>query len=77
MWLPVCSNQAIADQLRGGDMEIDFDQIFSKKASSADSAFLWHQVGMQQMTSQQDEGAHVYQLRMPGNNTHQLVIIFA
>eukprot|EP00878_Enallax_costatus_P003042 GHUV01003240.1.p1 GENE.GHUV01003240.1~~GHUV01003240.1.p1 ORF type:complete len:314 (+),score=53.85 GHUV01003240.1:231-1172(+) len=35
--------KVIADQLRGGDMEIDFDQIFSKKASSTDSAFLWHQ----------------------------------
>jgi hypothetical protein len=33
--------QAIADQLRGGDMHIDFDQIFAKRASSADSAFLW------------------------------------
>jgi hypothetical protein len=29
--------QAIADQLRGGDMHIDF----AKRASSADSAFLW------------------------------------
>eukprot|EP00879_Flechtneria_rotunda_P012164 GHRR01012704.1.p2 GENE.GHRR01012704.1~~GHRR01012704.1.p2 ORF type:complete len:180 (+),score=50.82 GHRR01012704.1:1383-1922(+) len=35
--------QAIADQLRGGDMEVDFDQIFAKRASCADSAFLWHQ----------------------------------
>ncbi|KAF6259458.1 PhyH-domain-containing protein [Scenedesmus sp. NREL 46B-D3] len=35
--------KAIADQLRGGDMHIDFDQIFAKRASSADSAFLWHQ----------------------------------
>lgn len=33
--------QSIADQLRGGDMKVDFDQIFAKRASSADSAFLW------------------------------------
>uniref|UniRef100_A0A383V930 Fe2OG dioxygenase domain-containing protein n=1 Tax=Tetradesmus obliquus TaxID=3088 RepID=A0A383V930_TETOB len=35
--------KAIADQLRGGDMHVDFDQIFAKRACSADSAFLWHQ----------------------------------
>eukprot|EP00775_Hariotina_reticulata_P008238 gene8238-8428_t len=35
--------QAIADQLRGGDMHVDFDMIFAKRASSEDSAFLWHQ----------------------------------
>jgi hypothetical protein len=35
--------QDIANQLRGGDMDIDFDQIFAKRAASDDSAFLWHQ----------------------------------
>ncbi|KAF8068409.1 phyhd1 [Scenedesmus sp. PABB004] len=40
--------KAIADQLRGGgdgdmDFEIDFDQIFAKRASAPDSAFDWHQ----------------------------------
>lgn len=35
------SAQSVADQLRGGDMDVDFDQIFAKRASSADSGFLW------------------------------------
>jgi hypothetical protein len=35
--------QDIANQLRGGDMAIAFDQIFAKRAASGDSAFLWHQ----------------------------------
>lgn len=35
--------KSVADQLRGGDMEVDFDQIFAKKPEAGDSAFLWHQ----------------------------------
>lgn len=35
--------QDIANQLRGGNMDIDFDQIFAKKPKSGDSAFGWHQ----------------------------------
>lgn len=33
----------IADQLKGGDMVIDFDQIFAKAPQSGGSAFQWHQ----------------------------------
>lgn len=38
-----CSFKDIANQLRGGDMAIDFDQIFAKAPHSGGSAFQWHQ----------------------------------
>lgn len=35
--------QAIADQLQGGSMEIDYDQILAKRPQSEDAVFAWHQ----------------------------------
>lgn len=33
----------IADQLQGGDMQIDYDQILAKRPQSEDAVFAWHQ----------------------------------
>ncbi|KAA6416671.1 MAG: hypothetical protein FRX49_13347 [Trebouxia sp. A1-2] len=33
----------IADQLQGGDMHIDYDQILAKRPHSEDAVFAWHQ----------------------------------
>ncbi len=35
--------QDIADQLQGGDMQIDYDQILAKRPHSEDAVFAWHQ----------------------------------
>lgn len=35
-----CS-QEIADQLQGGDMQADYDQILAKRPSTSDSIFAW------------------------------------
>lgn len=35
--------QDIADQLQGGDMHIDYDQILAKRPHSEDAVFAWHQ----------------------------------
>lgn len=35
--------QAIADQLQGGSMQIDYDQILAKRPHSEDAIFAWHQ----------------------------------
>jgi len=37
------ARQDIANQLRGPDMIVDFDQIFAKRPQSGDSTFDWHQ----------------------------------
>lgn len=36
--------QDIADQLHGGDMDVDYDQILAKRPETSDSIFAWHQV---------------------------------
>ena len=36
--------QDIADQLQGGDMQVDYDQILAKRPHTTDSIFAWHQV---------------------------------
>lgn len=33
--------QAIADQLQGGDMALDYDQILAKRPASEDAIFAW------------------------------------
>lgn len=33
--------QDIADQLQGGDMEPDYDQILAKRPQSEDAVFAW------------------------------------
>lgn len=35
--------QRIADQLQGGQMAIDYDQILAKRPNSEDAIFAWHQ----------------------------------
>ncbi len=35
--------QAIADQLQGGDMAVDYDQILAKRPQRDDAVFAWHQ----------------------------------
>ncbi|KAK9818064.1 hypothetical protein WJX72_006502 [[Myrmecia] bisecta] len=35
--------QQIADQLQGGDMAVDYDQILAKRPHSEDAIFAWHQ----------------------------------
>ncbi|KAK9845351.1 hypothetical protein WJX81_004128 [Elliptochloris bilobata] len=35
--------QAIADQLQGGSMAIDYDQILAKRPNREDAIFAWHQ----------------------------------
>ncbi len=37
------ATQDIADQLQGGDMAVDYDQILAKRPNSSDSIFAWHQ----------------------------------
>lgn len=34
--------QAIADQLQGGDMALDYDQILAKRPASEDAIFAWY-----------------------------------
>ena len=36
-----CGLQAIADQLQGGDMALDYDQILAKRPASEDAIFAW------------------------------------
>lgn len=36
-----CGMQAIADQLQGGDMALDYDQILAKRPASEDAIFAW------------------------------------
>lgn len=35
--------QAIAQQLHGGSMDVDYDQLLAKRPDSEDAVFAWHQ----------------------------------